>query len=174
MTAPSPLPSSRPKVRLGARAALAIGTAPAPTGAFTASAGAGWTNFSFALEGRADVPVAGAVADGVQLRTRIAAGSLVPCGHYGWFFGCGVVSLGALWGEGVNTLRPAVGTVVYAVAGPRAGLEWPIPGFPAFALRLSLDLLVTVHPVTAQVDAGHVWPAPPFAGLLGGGFVLRI
>jgi hypothetical protein len=170
----APGPASRPKIRLGARAAVAVGTAPMPTGVFTADVGVGWTSFSVGLEGRVDLPVMGAVADGVQLRTRIAAGSLVPCGHYGWFFGCGVVSVGALWAEGVNTLQPTTGTALYAAIGPRAGVEWGIPGLPSVALRLSLDLLVTVHPVAAQVDADHIWAAPTFAGMVGGGFVTRL
>jgi hypothetical protein len=170
----SPASISRPKVRFGVRAAGAVGTAPAPTGTLSADLGAGWTYFSVAIEGRGDVPITGAVSDGVQLRTRIAAGSLVPCGHYRWFFGCGVVSAGALWAEGVNTLQPAVGTAVYAVAGPRAGVEWEIPKLPSLALRLSVDLLVNLHPIIARVDGAHVWPTPPVAGLLGGGLVVKI
>lgn len=170
----SPPPSSRPMIRLGLRAAGALGTGPAPTGSFTADLGVGWTHFSLAVEGRADVPATGTVDEGVQLRTWIAAGSLVPCGHKGWFFGCGVFTVGGLWAEGVSTLHPAVGTAIYAVAGPRAGLEWPLPFLPSLSLRASLDVLVTVHPITARVDGAHIWPTPPFAGLLGGGFVLKI
>lgn len=171
---PPPASSPRPRVRLGLRGGGALATAPAPTGTIAADAGLGWTYFSLALEGRFDVPVTGAVDGGVQARSLIAAGSLVPCGHYSWFAGCAVFSAGEMWVSGVSTRRPAVGTSFYGAVGPRVGVEWPLPPLPALALRASLDVLVTVHPVTALVDTTHVWSAPTFAGLLGGGFVVKL
>ncbi len=179
--APVPLeppPSSsipRPAFRLGVRAAGAFGVGPAPTAAITADIGSGWRLFSIAVEGRADVPATGSVSMGVSARTSVLAASLVPCGHYRLFAGCALVSVGVLHAEGVNVLHPAQDAGVYAAAGVRAGIEWPI--VPAFALRASADVLVNLHPLATQVafQAGReeVWRSGPFAAMLGGGVVAR-
>ncbi len=179
--APAPIapPSSssipRPAFRLGVRAAGAFGVGPAPTAAITADIGAGWRLFSIAVEGRADVPATGSVSMGVSARTSVLAASLVPCGHYRWFVGCALVSVGVLRAEGVNVLHAAQDSGAYVAAGVRAGLEWPI--VPAFALRASADVLMNLHPLATQVDfqAGReeVWRSGPFAAMLGGGVVAR-
>jgi hypothetical protein len=172
---PPSSPTPRPAFRLGVRAAGAVGVGAAPTAAFTVDLGAGWRLWSIAVEGRADVPTTGSVSMGVSARTSVLAASLVPCGHYGWFVGCGLVSAGVLRAEGVNVLHAAQDEGVYFAAGVRAGIEWPI--VPAFALRASADVLVNLHPLAAQVDfdAGRdqVWKSGPFAALFGGGLVAR-
>jgi hypothetical protein len=171
---PSPLPTSpRPKLRLGLRGAGAVGTGPSPAGSISADLGVGWEHFSISGEGRLDLPATGTVAMNVQLQTRIGAGSLVPCGVYGWFVGCGVVTVGGLMAEGTSPPHAAAGASVYAAAGVRAGIEWPIPGVPALALRASADALATVQPVIVRVMGANAWRTPPFSGLLGGGVVLR-
>jgi hypothetical protein len=178
--APAPAPSARPALRLGARAGVALGLLPGPAGAFSADLGAGWEHFSIALEGLATLPVERDVDSGVRLRSSLLAGSLVPCGHYGWFTGCGLFSIGALRAEGSNLTTGAQSTGIYVGAGLRAALEWPI--FRALALRLSGDALVNLHPLAPQFLTGkdpasakpvEVWRSGPFAGVLGGGLVLR-
>jgi hypothetical protein len=173
--APPSTSVTRPAVRLGVRAAAAIGVGPAPTAAITADLGAGWTAFSIAVEGRADVPTTGGVSMGVSARTSVLAASLLPCGHFRWFVGCGILSVGVLRAEGVDVLHAAQDSGIYAAAGVRAGLEWPV--VPAFALRLSADALVNLHPLAAQVDfeagKGQVWRSGPFAAMVGGGAVAR-
>jgi hypothetical protein len=172
---PLPTPSStRPKFRLGFRAGGTVGAAPSPSGTFAADAGVGWEHFSLAAELRADLPATGTVLMDVQLQTRILAGSLVPCGRYGWFFGCAVISVGGLWVEGTSPPHAASGASVVAFAGPRGGIEWPIPGLPALALSASVDALFTVQPITVRVMGANAWPMPAFSGLLGGGVVLRL
>jgi hypothetical protein len=164
-----------PTIRLGVRAGAALGVGPAPTAAISADLGAGWKFFSIAVEGRADVPVTGDVSMGVSARTSVVAASLVPCGHYGYLVGCGLVSFGVLRAEGVNVVQPASDSGLYAAAGLRAGLEWPIVA--AVALRLSADALVNLHPLAAQVDfqmgRADVWRSSAFATVLGGGVVVR-
>ena len=170
-----PRGSAGPTVRLGARGGVAIGVGPAVTAALSADVGVGWEHFSINLEGRADVPAAGDVDMGVRLRTSVLSGSLVPCGHYRWFVGCGLLSLGVLRAEGVNVLHPAEDSTFYAAAGVRAGLEWPV--VPAFALRVSGDVLVNLHPAAAQVELQpglmEVWRSGPFAGVVGAGVLAR-
>jgi hypothetical protein len=172
--------SAKPALRLGARAGVALGLLPAPAVAFSADIGAGWEHFSIALEGLATLPVERDVEARVRLRSSLLAGTIVPCGHYGWFTGCGLVTVGALRAEG-GSLRPnAQSTGAYVGAGLRAALEWPIAS--VFALRLSADALVNLHPLAPQILTGatlasatpvEVWRSGPFAGVLGGGFVLR-
>jgi hypothetical protein len=174
MVPPPSTPSSRPKVRLGVRGGAALASTPAPTAALSADLGLGWEFFSISLEGRADLPVTAAVDTGARVRTSILAGSVVPCGHYGWFVGCGLLSVGSLRVEGVDLAKPLSGSSAYLAAGLRAGIEWPIPGLPVLALRASGDALVTVHPIrAARADGREVWRTPPFSALLGGGLVAR-
>jgi len=181
---PPPPPSASaipvPALRLGARGGVAFGTLPGPAAAFSADIGAGWRLFSVNLEGVATLPVERDVDSGVRLRSSLLAGSIVPCGHYGWFVGCGVLSLGAMRAEGVNLTSAAHSTGVYVAAGLRAALEWPI--VPAFALRLSADALVNLHPLAPQFRVGateadakpvEVWRSGPFAAMLGAGIVAR-
>jgi hypothetical protein len=172
---------ARPAFRLGARGGVAIAAAPAVAGSLSADIGAGWEHFSINLEGRADVPVSGVVDGGVRLRTSIFAGSIVPCGHYKWFVGCGLVTVGAFRAEGVGLGASMQGADVYFAAGLRAGLEWPI--VPAFALRLSGDMLVNLHPIAADVltvmqpkntsSTMEIWRSGPFTAIVGAGVVAR-
>jgi hypothetical protein len=173
---PPPTPSSPwPSVRVGVRAAAAIGVGPAPAASLSADLGLGWQFFSIAAEGRADLPATGDGAMGVRWRTSVLAASVVPCGHYGWFFGCGVVSVGVLRVDHFNVLQPAQDSGIYVAAGLRAGLEWPI--VPAFALRVSGDVLLNAHPLAVQVKfnqgLAEVWRSGPFAALIGAGLVVR-
>jgi hypothetical protein len=172
---PPSTPVPRPVVPLGVRAAAAVGVGPAPTAAISADLGAGWPFFSIAVEGRADVPTTGGVSMGVSAWTSVLAASLVPCGHYRWFVGCAVLSAGVLQAKGADVLQPAQDSGIYAAAGVRAGLEWPV--VPAFALRLSADALVNLHPLAAQVafenGRAEVWRSGPFAAMIGGGAVAR-
>ncbi len=86
-----------------------------------------------------------------------------------------MLSLGGLRAEGVNVLHPAGDSTLYAVAGVRAGLEWPL--VPAFALRVSGEVLVNLHQAAAQVEFQpglmEVWRSGPFAGVVGAGAVVR-
>jgi hypothetical protein len=176
-----PPPSARPALRLGARAGVALGLLPAPAGAFSADLGAGWEHFSINLEGLATLPVERVVDAGVRLHSSLLAGSVVPCGHYGWFTGCALVTVGALRLEGSEGNLAVVksGTGAYLSTGLRAALEWPI--VQVLALRLSGDMLVNLHPIGAQkvreAPASstpiEVWRSAPVAGVLGAGLVLR-
>lgn len=170
-----PATTPRPAFRIGARGGAVFGAAPGPAASFALDVGAGWEHFSLNLEGRADLPASGMVDEGVRLRTSVLAGSLVPCGHYKWFVGCGIVTVGVLRDEGVNLDVPARDAAAYFAAGIRAGVEFPV--VPAFAFRVSGDVLLNLHPIAAQADveAGRmeVWRTGPFAALIGGGVVAR-
>jgi hypothetical protein len=154
---------------------VAIAAAPSVAASLSADIGAGWEHFSINLEGRVDVPSSGTVDLGKRIRTSIFAGSIVPCGHYKWFVGCGLVTVGVFRDEGINLVKPAQDSAAYLAAGLRAGLEWPI--VPAFALRVSGDALLNLHQAAAQAKlAGNlmeVWRASPFTAIVGAGVVAR-
>lgn len=161
-----PAPTPRPKIRLGLRAGLALGTLPRPAATLAADIGVRWPFFSIGVEGRADLPVTADVDQGVQIRASILAASLVPCGHWRWFVGCALVSVGAIRAAGVSVDVPKESTGAYLAAGPRVGIKWPIPTLAQIALRLSGEALVTVQPWTAYRANDHatVWITPAFAG----------
>ena len=179
---PPTLSRSRPSLRLGLRAGLAVATGPAPAATFAADVGVRGEAWSVSLEGRADAPVTADVDQGVRLRTSVLAAALIPCGHWRWFVGCGVVTLGSLRLEALHldpttprgVVTPHSGYGVYAAAGLRAGLEWPVPLLRQLALRLSGEALITLHPVTGYrtTPEAAAWVTPPFAGLLGAGAVV--
>jgi hypothetical protein len=169
---PPPPVSLRPKIRAGAGGAFVLGSEPAPTGAFLIDFGVRWPSVSISFEGRVDLPVTGVVGLGAHERVRLAGASLVPCYHRGWFSGCGVASVADVWGDGAEMYTTVGWSTRYAALGVRAGLEWPVPGVPALALRLSVDGLATVLPATvAALRNTVVWHTPPLAGLVGCGFV---
>ena len=171
---PPPTPSRRPDLRLGARAGVTLGALPAPAAMIAIDGGVRWEHFSLSVEGRADLPVTAVVDSNAKLRASVLAGSLVPCGHLRWFVGCAVISVGALRLEGVDLAGASSGAAVYLAAGLRAGLEWPIPRLPVIALRLSADVLATMHPIrAARADEREVWRTPPFAGVLAAGLGAR-
>jgi hypothetical protein len=178
-----PLSTPRPAFRFGLRAGLAVATAPAPAATLAADVGVRGEAWSVSLEGRADLPVTADVDQGVRLRTSVLAGALVPCGHWRWFVGCGVVAVGSLRLEAVHAdpttaldrTTPHAASSVYAAAGARVGLEWPIPSLTRLALRLSGEALVTLHPVQGfrTSPEASAWVTPPFAGVFGAGAVMH-
>jgi hypothetical protein len=184
--APPPLAAPRPAFRIGARAGVSLGVLPGPAPSVIAEVGVGWPFFSLGLEGRADLPITTTVDDGVQLRTSALLASLVPCGHWRWLFGCGVVAVGVLRAEGIagpHLTQPHADSGTYGAVGLRAGVEWPLPGASWLALRASADALVTIQPrrvlvttqneITKVTTQAAIWTSPPFSGLFTAGFALR-
>lgn len=145
--------------------------APAPTGAFSIEAGAGWEHVSVAVEGRADVPVTGGGLLGTRVTTSIQAASLVPCGHWRWFVGCVVVSAGTFQGASPTQQFSVEHFNRYTTGGLRTGIEWPSRS--TFALRVSADVLANAPPYFVSVNGVHLWQAGTFAFLGGVGVVGR-
>ncbi|WP_437894120.1 hypothetical protein [Sorangium sp. So ce124] len=81
-----------PRLQVGAGALISGGLAPAPAVGFSGFAGARWEAFSLSLEGRVNMPVAAERYRGTFYGVSSLGGSVVPCGHVAWFFGCGLVT----------------------------------------------------------------------------------
>ncbi|WP_437585756.1 hypothetical protein [Sorangium sp. So ce1000] len=148
-------PPERPRLQLGAGVLLGAGVAPSVAVGFSGFAGARWERFSLSLEARGDLPI-----DAEPYRGRIVgvsgvSGSLVPCGHADWFFGCALATAGGVWHVRDSTGRERA--VPYAALGLRAGLEVPLSA--RLAGQLTGDLLLNTLRPLFRVSDGAGWKA---------------
>jgi hypothetical protein len=80
--------------------------------------------------------------------------------------------LGSLQASGQYIDPRSSGATPFIAAGARLGVE--VPESAMVALRIHVDGVVNLH--RARLILGRsdeVWPAPPFAGTLGAGVVVR-
>ena len=103
--------------------------------------------------------------EGGAVQSSLLLATLVPCLHRSVVFGCALVSLGALDGEGLGVSHPDRATTVYANAGARAGLEVPVVRF--VSARLSADGAATLTQTTLHLNGAAAWTTPPICGSIG-------
>jgi hypothetical protein len=155
----SPPPPARPRLQLGAGVLLAAGMAPSVAVGFSGFAGARWEGFSVSLEARGDLPIDAEPYRGWTVGVSGLSGSLVPCGHAAWFFGCAVTMAGGVWhvavGAGEGVAMPHVGL------GLRAGLEVPLAA--RLAGQLTGDLLINTVRSFHRAPHGSGWRAAPLS-----------
>ncbi|WP_437547219.1 hypothetical protein WME97_44665 [Sorangium sp. So ce367] len=150
-------PPDHPRLQLGAGVLLGAGVAPSVAVGFSALAGARWERFSLSLEARGDLPIDAEPYRGWTIGVSGLSGSLVPCGHADWFFGCAVATAGGVWHVRDSTGREFA--LPYAALGFRAGLEAPLSA--RLAGQLSGDLLINMlRPHFRPID-GKGWSAAP-------------
>ncbi|WP_437275741.1 hypothetical protein WME90_31435 [Sorangium sp. So ce375] len=143
-----------PRLQVGAGALIADGLAPAPAVGFSGFVGARWEAFSLSLEGRVDLPVAAERYRGRFYGVSWRGGSVVPCGHVAWFFGCGVATAGRVRHFGmVNVVGEALSP--YAGLGLRGGVE--VPFSYSLAARLTGELVANVERPTLHLRGGANW-----------------
>jgi hypothetical protein len=155
---------------LGLSGALAVRTA-APTLAFDLRGDAGlrWRALSIDGELRFAPPAGVDASGGTQAAVSQISGGIVPCGHLRAFFLCGVAQVTAVMVTGIHDPGDSA-TVFTGATGPRVGKDVPLWG--RFALRVSADLLATLHPVAIHLDDSDAqWVAPGLTVMLGTGFV---
>ncbi|WP_044987247.1 hypothetical protein [Sorangium cellulosum] len=148
-------PPARPRLQLGAGALLAAGVAPSVAVGFSGFAGARWEGFSLSLEARGDLPIDGQPYRGWTISAL--SGSLVPCGHADWFFGCALATAGGVWHVRESTGREFA--LPYAALGLRAGLEVPLSA--RLAGQLSGDLSINTLRPSYRLLQGAGWKAAP-------------
>jgi hypothetical protein len=164
--APGPRPPNPSSLRAGLGVLAAVNTAAAPNAGFTLAIGGGWRIFSFDLEGRADVPSQGiSKVQPMQVRSWLFAGSLVPCIHVEFLYGCAVGAVGAI---GVTATRVAQAFERYGAwwaLGGRIGAEWA----PAsrLVLRAYVEGLGTMQPADVVVDTAPIYRFSPWSADLG-------
>ncbi|WP_437857968.1 hypothetical protein [Sorangium sp. So ce363] len=150
-------PPERPRLQVGAGVLLGAGVVPSVAVGFSGFAGARWERFSLSLEARGDLPIDAEPYRGWTIGVSGLSGSLVPCGHADWFFGCAVATAGGVWhvrdSTGIEDALP------YAALGLRAGLEVPLSA--RLAGQLTGDLLLnTLRPHVRPLH-GEGWSAAP-------------
>jgi hypothetical protein len=164
-TPSAPPPATRPDVRIGVGASMGFGLSPAIVSpGFGGFVGVRWPWLSLSLEGRGDLAATTAGPSRAHLSTSLAAGSFAPCLHWRWLLGCGLLSVGALHGAGVN-VHPDGQTAPYVAAGLRAGVEAPFSDH--FAGQLVADGLLTAVRPRMLVGATEEWIAPVASGSIG-------
>jgi hypothetical protein len=150
-------PPERPRLQVGAGVLLGAGVAPSVAVGFSGFAGARWERFSLSLEARGDLPIDAVPYRGWTIAVSGLSGSLVPCGHADWFFGCALATAGGLWhvrdSTGIEYALP------YAALGLRAGLEVPLSARLAGQLTGDLSLNI-LRPYVRPVH-GAGWKAAP-------------
>ncbi|WP_437989500.1 hypothetical protein [Sorangium sp. So ce145] len=150
-------PPERPRLQLGAGVLLGAGVTPSVAVGFSGVTGVRWERFSLSLEARGDRPIDAEPYRGWTIGVSGLSGSLVPCGHADWFFGCAIATAGGVWHVRESTGRERA--VPYAALGLRAGLEVPLSA--RLAGQLTGDLLLnTLRPLFRASD-GAGWSAAP-------------
>jgi hypothetical protein len=131
--------------------------------------------WSLSLELLADLPASAArpsESGGGRVGSWEAGAGLASCVHVGPFAVCAVGSLGSLMASGHDIDPQSSKATLFAMAGARLALEWPIGR--TLALRLRGDGVVNLRRVNLALgDDDIVWRAPPIAGTLGAGLVAR-
>jgi len=175
----SPPPARPVFLSLGGGTGVRLGSGRAPAPGLALDLGVRWREkpVSLAVEVRAALPVATEVQSipGTRVGTWLMTAALLPCGHYRWLVGCGLVEAGAVRSSGAE-IDPSSGDTVgpYVAMGARAGVEIPVER-GAMALRLSGDLtgVLTSARILPPVLAGgeEVWHMPRINGAFIAGVV---
>jgi hypothetical protein len=142
---------ARPRVLLGGGPLLGFTLFFVVSPGFSLFAGARWTHFSLAAEGRAFLIGRGEQESGTHFEITSYSGIVTPCAHLALVFGCGVVELGALRFDGAVSSK-AVSPSFFANVGIRAGVELPLSEH--FRMRGYADVLGSIAPATSPVSTG--------------------
>jgi hypothetical protein len=153
------------EVRAGLGVLTAIKTLPDPTAAFSAWGNLRWGPFSVELEGRADLPASDRVGEMGRVHASLLQASVLPCGHYEFLFGCGVVSLGALRAEGQGLEEANEVTSFFSATGGRLGAQYHFG--ESLLLRIRGQLVAVLARTTLLVDRTVFWRSPVLAGSVG-------
>jgi hypothetical protein len=167
--APPPEPF-RP-VELSAGGVVSAGFAPGIAFGATLGAGYRWRVFSLAGEVRFTAPASATVAalPGAQVSTVSIGGAVLPCVRTTPVFGCAVLSLADVFGSSTGVDSPRNGSGLYVGAGLRGGVDASIS--PRFAIRLSVEGLITVRSALLILDGSEAWETSRLSGSVGAALV---
>ena len=171
------VPSAPVVVRFGLGSVLAFGVAPRVAAGVTVDAGILWPvewgpleGVSLSVGGRWDPPAAGHVpwaGAGVRVSASRLLVTVTPCGHWWKLYGCALGELGQLRHHAEGIALPAGAGNLSAAVGGRVGVELPFA--PYLGFRGFGDVLGTLTPVTALIDARPAWTTPRVSGGVGAG-----
>jgi len=176
---PPPPPPPAGHVLLGLSGLLGLATTPAPAGGAVLALGwrAPW--WSVSVEGRALLTLNAPVDGGHHVTLHRVTGAVLPCLHWRWLFGCGVLELGELGGSG-DARVPGADSAFIATLGGRGGVDFPLSA--RLALRVAVDGFGTIQPAIVRVggagslvDGVYVgqsrWETPAGGALVGAGLL---
>jgi hypothetical protein len=147
-----------PRIRwtVGIDGVLDVDTSPSVAPGLAVSVRGRAGSLSMGVEALGDVSVPSTLGEG-RVESSVAAGALVPCGHVGVVFLCAVGELGRWTAWGLDVIGSQTRGTLFAEAGARVGLEWPLS--ETLALRLRGDALLNLHQSALEL-VGRSWPAP--------------
>jgi hypothetical protein len=174
-TAPAAASTPRVHVDVGIDALGSTGMVPSASPGVSAFARGRVDSWSLSIEVRADLaesyPRSTALGGG-SVEAWLPAAGLAPCFHVRYVAACALGLLGSLQASGQHIDPRSSRTTSFIAAGVRLGVEWPESTM--VALRVHLDGLANLHRarlILGQSD--EVWSAPPMAGTVGAGVVVR-
>ncbi len=146
--------------------AITVGSSPSVAFGLRLQTVLRWPIISFALEGQVDFPSTLEVPGG-HIQSFLAGGSLLGCGHFRRFFGCGEFALAAIWGAGKELSQARHTILPYSAAGLRGGVE--VLFFKGLSLQLYTKALFTITraALTDSVTEAEFWSTSPVAGTFG-------
>jgi hypothetical protein len=164
---PPPRVEPAPKP-ISARIALGlvggIGSAPVRSLGVTIQVAARRADLSMGFEGRADFPASVPLQVG-QVSTSLLVASLVPCVHWRFVAGCGLLTGGALRAAGHGLVDSRQVTDPYIAVGARVALDIRIVG--KLYLIAHGDVSAPLVATELQVGGEELWTTPPLT-VLGG------
>lgn len=155
-----------PVIRVGPKVALGA----LPSAAFGMVLGASLRRraLSFGVEGRFFFPTdatretSSARDPTVVLRTSLATGAFLACGHAAFSaiepYLCATVSVGAIRGESSQVASPRSDVSPYVAAGPRAGVALVLTD--QLRVDAGADVPLSIALVRFRVDDRVVWTSP--------------
>ncbi|WP_441288396.1 hypothetical protein ACSRUE_41595 [Sorangium sp. KYC3313] len=164
-------PPERLRLEAGLGATLGLGITPGMAAGMTLSAGARWSEWSVAVEGRGFVALAQEV-EAVPVGTRAFTAATVACYRGRLLFGCGLATLGAVRFTPRDPWTMRSRSDVLFGFGARLGAEWPLSGRwsvlgYAEATWIVDDAGLRRRPYDRATPGAVFWTSPPLGGVFG-------
>jgi len=160
---PPPTPSIGPRPQIGAGILLPIGAAPGLALGFGAGFGYRWHFASLNIEARAHLPRnMDEPVNGARVAASMFAGALVPCAHFRWMLGCGIVSAGAVHFTADDMVSDQQWGPRFEL-GARLGVQIPLYG--RFSAQLSSDFLFPIVRAGIVIRGDQAWDPPLVSAL---------
>jgi hypothetical protein len=100
-----------------------------------------------------------------RIESALLLAVFAPCLHFGPAFACALGEIGWQVDKSLGIAVTSTGQTTFAAAGGRIGLEVPLSR--QFYLRLHVDGLLNLNPVTVDVDGLSAWNAENVAVVAG-------
>jgi hypothetical protein len=162
--ADSPSPA-RLSFEASAGGVATLGVAPLPVAGAALGVAVRARRLSVAIEGRIDAPSSTPATGGGRVSSWMAVAALVPCGHAGPLFACGLGQAGLMQASSEGVTEPRSTSLGWLAAGGRFGVEVPLE--PLTMLRVRSDLVVDLAPPTFELNGVTAWVAPRVAASFG-------